>query len=211
MRGRQPAAPARAAGLRIASARTARERAVGLLFAGLLLAALVPGCQRAFLPPIPADWEAGSASPESTPTERREAVEGHSAHAGEEAALALLRTLEEALAQGETEVVFRGLSSETRLLLDRWHPDGAEAALESRRVRWERRWWNLALDTWLLGEGPVASLRPLGSTESTTIGPRRVEFMHPDSDRVLVVIREGDEWRVHRTTISVDYLSEVEP
>lgn len=124
------------------------------------------------------------------------------------AAQAALRAFYTALASGDGDTAFSLLSHETRLLLDHGSEGDGEAALIEGRVTIDGTEWTFDPVGLFVGPSPV-DWRDTMPGESESESARRKEIFVVSSDdsvRRVVMIFEGDAWRVHAPTWSRDHL-----
>lgn len=158
------------------------------------------------LPAPPSDDERRTVSLD--PTERRQA-DGEAYVAARATTLALYQ----ALSNEDWSTAWDLLSNETRLLLDTGSNGRGVEALAEGRIALEGNTWAFdPVEVFLLPGMVRFDDQVEGEAENETA--RRKEIWVADRDgnqRRVVVIREGDLWRVHVPRVPVERMQRVEP
>lgn len=180
--------------------RAAVRSATTGLAAAVVAAGIGLGCSGVYVLPDPPGLVATPAAEESGPVEVPDLVR-------ETIAQETIAALADAMASGDHARVWDGLSHETRLLLDHHHPEGGDAALGEGTLWVGERPVSFRPAHLLLVEG-LQEARALSREESEAASERRIEvWLEGESEsRRVVLIREGNVWRLHAPRLSAERL-----
>lgn len=126
-----------------------------------------------------------------------------------EAALETVAVFRQSMTAGDFDAAFHALSYETRLLLDRYHPQGGEEALRRGELLVEGR--AIEFDPLYLFAGPQdpGDLRPADTddTQGPAVSASRVLLEDAEGENRWIIIKEAGVWRLHRPRLDLRQLA----